>query len=254
MNSEKGIAHIVALIVLVLGLGAGLYLVSHPTILRPRAQEVSSVPSFPPPIISSCKARIGNFSLGQPCDEVENGFRIAKYSCLGEITISRDEVQSEGDSSSCKSAEEWVRIASNKCQSFCPIPTPQISQIPVPTIISYQCNSDSDCAGGKVCQKSCNVENGNCETRCVSNYTPPPYASTPTPLPGPYSISPTPSYNWHIPTPPPQRIYTTPAYQTPTYTNIPTPYVQPSPTPYPCSFPTKSCANFGCYPIWLSCP
>lgn len=41
--NQKGIAHILALVILAIGLVAGLYLVTHPTIFKPKAYEVTEV-------------------------------------------------------------------------------------------------------------------------------------------------------------------------------------------------------------------
>jgi hypothetical protein len=46
---ENGFAHILALLILLVGLGIGVYLVTHPTIFKPKASETANaVPLIPP--------------------------------------------------------------------------------------------------------------------------------------------------------------------------------------------------------------
>ena len=40
LNSQKGFAHVIVLLLLVTGLGVGLYLVSNPTVFKPKADVI----------------------------------------------------------------------------------------------------------------------------------------------------------------------------------------------------------------------
>lgn len=141
------------------------------------------------------------------CDEVENGFRTARFSCSGEITITSDEgIQTQEGASNCRSIRDWVDVAISKCNSFCesPSPSPQISQIPVPS--TTPCIGDEDCREGEYCQgwfncrpgiagigntAQCIYGHGYCAPMPTTN--PPPPSRPPFITPAPWELTPTPS-------------------------------------------------------------
>ncbi len=172
MNSEKGIAQVAALIVLVLGLGAGLYLVSHPTIFKPKAFDnpVAAPPSHGDP--GSCNARLASFSVVQPCEDVSNGFKMARFSCSGQITPSGAQQQLLGGGTNCKTTEEWARLALSQCQSFCSVASPQPSGNPG-CVNDYQCQSGYTCEG-VTCPTGAGGGGACTPGRCVPSVTPAP--------------------------------------------------------------------------------
>lgn len=63
--NQKGVVHIFALVILVLGLVAGLYLVQHPQIFKPRAYEQNKASLE----ITQCKQGLNSFAVESPCGE-----------------------------------------------------------------------------------------------------------------------------------------------------------------------------------------
>ncbi|TSC65318.1 MAG: hypothetical protein CEO21_443 [Microgenomates group bacterium Gr01-1014_80] len=201
MKSQKGITQVLVLLLLVAGLGAGLILSQQTQIFKPRAQEAEPINIAPPSELTYCSVRIADFSVSDPCDYEDNGFRRVRFSCSGQIEIAGDQaMQTEGDHQSCKSLEDWVRVASSKCESFCggPSPSPEPSVPP-------GCIHDGQCPYGYTCEGWICPDGGNGD-RCIPGKcvqvgptTNPPYPSrspqpiiytTPTPSPEPQPVWP----------------------------------------------------------------
>ena len=125
---EAGIAQILVVLILILGLFGGLSLVQQTQVFKPRAQGPVSAPIAPP---FACNERIESFSISEPCDEVHNGFRTAQFTCSIEINLDEDEVGKQGGQRNCRSAEEWLGLAISSCSRLCPKP-PLPSPIPQP--------------------------------------------------------------------------------------------------------------------------
>ncbi len=126
---QTGLIQYIVLFVLAVGLVGGLYLVQHPTILRPHAEELTNigVGSSNP---QSCNARLASLSVSNPCDEIANGFRTIQYTCNnnpGTFTDGRG---------ACMSIQDLMALAQHVCEAQCSVnaPTPTPSQ-PTPTSV-----------------------------------------------------------------------------------------------------------------------
>lgn len=126
--NQKGVAHIFLILFLLAGLAVGVYLVQQKTNILPKAFENTGV--------STCGYRISKFSVDKPCGEVPDGFKSAKYSCriIVETEFSEQTsedaraMQSVSPEETCRSLDDWVSRARNKCASMCsnqtsPVPT-----------------------------------------------------------------------------------------------------------------------------------
>lgn len=130
MAGQKGIAQILIVIILFVGLLGGLYLVQNIQVFKPKAYDPNLISApIPPPI---CKSRLSSFSVEQPCDEVNNGFKSAKFSCQLEIEVS-DLNSQGGEFRECRTIADWVRIADQACGKICEIPVP-----PLPVVCSRE--------------------------------------------------------------------------------------------------------------------
>lgn len=85
-NNQRGIAHILILLILVAGIGVGLFLVQHPTIFKPRASE-GLIPYGGPNNVL-CKFGANNLEIQGSCkmnilnpDSSEEGIKKVKISC-----------------------------------------------------------------------------------------------------------------------------------------------------------------------------
>lgn len=173
--SQKGVVHIFVLVILVLGLVAGLYLVQHPQIFKPRAYDPNS------PVV--CKFGLNSFAVNSECSE--NRFAESIFQCHDGLTISDGSIGvgttvtvsipvsilfgnpgnvgigssmnigiiTSGNvgigttvlnSGGCRTSLEWSELARNICQnrSSCqtpstPTPTPPPLPIPSPTPYTY---------------------------------------------------------------------------------------------------------------------
>jgi len=121
--NQKGIIHILVLVILLAGLLAGVYLVQQTQIFKPRAQTISGPITTPAPI---CKSRISSFAVSNPCDEINNGFRVVTYSCQ----IDSGKVNTQvNKNEKCYSIADLSLIAEKACINLCFEPT--ISPTPI---------------------------------------------------------------------------------------------------------------------------
>lgn len=150
MNNQNGVAHILGLIILVLGLAAGLYLIQHPQVFKPRAGGGPISRPISGPIV--CKEGVNSFAVESPCGD--DLFAGARFQChdgqvfnLGSVVKSKDaedfrEVNEnipagggppdEGNvgigttnvgigttvvnKGQCKTSEQWSAVAKKICQ------------------------------------------------------------------------------------------------------------------------------------------
>lgn len=148
---EKGVVHLLVPIILAVGLLVGLYLVQNTQIFKPKA--------YGGPISGSvniCKSNLTYFSVSDSCDEVQNGFRSAYFSCQGRSERSKvapDEGSSGGDGGPtpvCKTINDWVKRAVDGCASICKNPSPSSTSTESKCWINggrNQLNADEWCFG-----------------------------------------------------------------------------------------------------------
>ncbi|TSC85756.1 MAG: hypothetical protein G01um10147_1100 [Microgenomates group bacterium Gr01-1014_7] len=152
---EVGIAHIAVLVILGLGLVAGVYLVQHPQIFKPEAYERLGGGPISGPIV--CKQGINSFAVESECrlsiDE-QPTFEGVSFQChdwsefvSGNVGIGTTVNVGIGTSmnigivtsgnvgigttvvsglSGCRTSPEWSNLAKEVCgtRSNCPVPSP----------------------------------------------------------------------------------------------------------------------------------
>lgn len=126
MVGQKGIAQILVVLILLGGLLTGVYLVGETQIFKPRATSVL----ISAPIGPTCRSRISNFSVDEPCDAVQNGFLEAKFTCQAQIEFPDLNTQGGGPGRECRTIEDWVRIADQACNEICQLPVPSLEPFP----------------------------------------------------------------------------------------------------------------------------
>lgn len=144
--NQKGVVQAVVLLILVVGLGAALYLSQKTTIFKPKAYEqtINGGPPInvsPPPGYNACESSLTAFEVSDPCDEVENGFQNVKFGC--EAQIQADLNAQGGQERTCRTVAEWASIAQRACRQLCPLQTPPPAPVP--------CQENSDCQEGYTC-------------------------------------------------------------------------------------------------------
>lgn len=122
--NQKGIAHVLVLVILVVGLVAGLYLVQHPQIFKPKAYEKFGGGPISRPISSPivCKEGLNSFAVESPCGD--DLFAGARFQChdgqVFNLGSKEEGVSAEGVAEvtveGCKTSEQWSAIAKNACQ------------------------------------------------------------------------------------------------------------------------------------------
>ena len=125
MENQRGIAQVILLLVLVAGLGSGVYLVQKTQVFAPQAREQKST------ALEACQHTVAEFTVSEPCNDKENGYREATYTCVGE-NISQEiknlnERKSAADLIVCKSVGNWYQEAKHACRKAC------IAALPSPT-------------------------------------------------------------------------------------------------------------------------
>ncbi|MDO8498294.1 MAG: DUF1554 domain-containing protein [bacterium] len=104
-NFQQGSAHILAVLLLLAGIGVGAYLVQNPTNFLPKASSPKPISLTPTPS-PTCKEGVDTFSVNTPCD---GGYRYANYTCYDGVSGIL------GDPVSCKSSDTWVAYAKEAC-------------------------------------------------------------------------------------------------------------------------------------------
>lgn len=120
--NQKGVAHILVLVILVVGLVAGLYLVQHPQIFKPRAYDKFGGGPISRPISGPivCKEGLNSFAVESPCGDDQ--FAGVTFQCHdGQVFNlgSKEKDSTEGAEllvNGCKTSEEWSAIAKKACQ------------------------------------------------------------------------------------------------------------------------------------------
>lgn len=229
-------AQVLVLLLLVAGLGAGLALSQRSQVFTPKAQQPTRV-YVTPENLSFCDSRISDFTVDEPCDEVEDGFRSVRFSCEGEVILP-DLNPAEDRMTTCKSIDDWVSFAKSACSELCslpsPPPTPTSSSFPIPTPEPPSvCRTSDDCKEGSSCVQKCPVICDQ-EGFCVSSNQCPPGVCVNVPRP---SFTPSPLI---IKSPPPTSL------------PVPVPSIAPQPIFPPFSYYCPVTGNW-VYP-WQSCP
>jgi hypothetical protein len=108
MQSQKGIAHIILIIIiLAAGLLGGLYLVQHPTVFKPRADTNGS----------QCTSVLAVFSTSNTCQLAGRGgtgFTTIDYRCNLNGASTHSTIT--GD---CRSEDDWRLYAQSQCNNLC---------------------------------------------------------------------------------------------------------------------------------------